>query len=290
MPELPEVEVTRQNIAPLLVGRIIASVRTTPQSYFFLTPPAKIKRALPKRQVLGLTRHGKYLLLDLDSGHRLLLHLGMTGQLFSTFARSPRLFNKNAASFPHPTKRDFAPDRHTHLRLSFTDGLPQVFFRDVRKFGKCALLPPGRSDPRLEKLGPDALTVRGRDLKRALAKRRIPIKSALLDQSVLAGVGNIYADEALFWAGLRPSRRASGLSTANCEKLAGSIRRVLTRAIQSGGSSLSDYVKPDGSDGTYQDQRRVYGRTKKPCYRCGSAIRRSVIGQRSTHYCPQCQR
>lgn len=291
MPELPEVEVTRRRIAPVLVGRTLARVHTTKPSYFFLTPPAKLKRALEGRAVRALERRGKYLLAQLDGGDRLLLHLGMTGQLFSSDVSSVRLLSaaQRAALAPEEQLR-FTPDAHTHLRLSFADDGPDVFFRDVRKFGKVQLLAAGEPSERLEKLGVDALELTGAALFEATRGRSVAIKSFLLDQSVIAGAGNIYADEALFLAGVRPRRPARKVSAAESERIAEALRRVLLRSIETGGSSISDYVAPDGSDGAYQDERRVYARTGEPCSQCGAAIRRIVIGQRSAHYCASCQR
>ncbi len=290
MPELPEVEVTRRRIEPLLRGRRIASVRTTAPSYFFLTPPAALRSALRGRCVASLERRGKYLVATLDDGSRLVLHLGMTGQLFSSDATSVRLLRSAGRGALTPeAQRRFRPDAHTHLRIAFEDSGPEVWFRDARKFGKVLLLPPGEESKRLARLGADGLCITGPDLFAATRKRRVAIKNLLLDQAVVAGVGNIYADEALFHAGVRPRRAAGRVSRAECERIAGALHRVLQRSIATGGSSISDYIAPDGSDGAYQDERCVYARTGEPCLVCGSAIRRVVIGQRSAHYCPRCQ-
>jgi len=270
MPELPEVEVIRRQLAPLLVGRRIAAVTTTRPSYFFLTPPAVLRRRLPGRAVLTLERLGKYLVAGLDNGDRLLLHLGMTGAIVRSGA--------------------IEADEHTHLQLRFQDARPGVDFRDERKFGKVQLLVAGERPERLARLGPDALTISAERLRTASRKRRIPIKTLLLDQAVLAGVGNIYADEALYIAAIRPTRRAGRVSVAEFERLAAAVRKVLQLAIEAGGSSISDFVQPSGGYGWYQEQRRVYDRAGKPCRRCGTPIRRRVLGQRSSHYCPGCQR
>ena len=290
MPELPEVEVTRRRIAPVLVGRTFAAVRTTKPSYFFLTPPERLRHALEGRTVHSLARLGKYLLAEIDGGARLLLHLGMTGQLFSSDAASVRLLSAatRAALAPEQQLR-FEPDAHTHLRLAFADAGPQVFFRDVRKFGKVQLLAPGEPSERLAKLGVDALELTGEALFAATRGRVVAIKSLLLDQSRVAGAGNIYADESLFLAGVRPTRRAGRVTRAECERIAAALRRVLLRSIETGGSSISDYVAPDGSDGAYQAERRVYAREGEACAECGATIKRIVIGQRSAHYCPTCQ-
>ncbi len=159
----------------------------------------------------------------------------------------------------------------------------------MRKFGKVLLLEPGEKTARLERLGVDVLRATGGDLFAAARGRRTACKNLLLDQSVIAGAGNIYADEALFLAGVRPRRAAHRLTRRQCEALVRALQQVVKRSIETGGSSISDYVGPDGRDGTYQDERRVYARTGEPCRDCGAAIRRIVIGQRSAHYCPRCQ-
>lgn len=303
MPELPEVEITRRQISPKMVGRTIRAVRTTKPSYFFLTPPKELERRLTGRRIESLTRHGKYLIAVLDDTSRLFLHLGMTGQLFTASTRSVRLLsasNGSRAEAPRastrggaltPERQDaFAPDVHTHLALGFEDANDDVLFRDVRKFGKVRWLPGGASDPRLDKLGPDALTVTGPLLFAATRSRKTALKTVLLDQEVIAGVGNIYADEALFRAKIRPSRSARTLTRKEAELLAAEIRAVLLRSIETGGSSISDYVQPNGSDGQYQNERRVYARKGEPCYVCGTLIKRIVLAARSTHYCPKCQK
>jgi formamidopyrimidine-DNA glycosylase len=291
LPELPEVEVTRRRIAPHLVGRRIRRVRTTRPSYFFVTSPARLRRALAGRTAVGLERHGKYLLAPLDDGAQLVLHLGMTGQLFSAGAISPRLLSATARAGLAPEQQpSFRPDPHTHLRFEFEDGGPEVYFRDTRKFGKVFWLAGGAAHPRLARLGTDALAVDGALLFAATRKRRVAIKSLLLDQSILAGVGNIYADEALFLAGVRPTRRAARVTRRECDAIARGLQQVLERSIETGGSSISDYVAPDGRDGEYQSERRVYARRGEPCAKCGTPIRRIVLGARGTHYCPRCQR
>lgn len=291
MPELPEVEVTRRAVAPSIIGRRIARVRTTAPSYFFLTPPARLKRSLTGRKVVELERHGKYLVALLDDDTRLLLHLGMTGQLFASGARSVRLLSAERRSMLGPgAQPDFRPDEHTHLTLEFADGPPALYFRDVRKFGKCALLARDASDPRLEKLGVDALVATGDELFAAARRRKSPIKSLLLEQAVIAGIGNIYADEALYLAKIHPTRPACDVGLKECKALVRAARRVLERAIVQGGSSIDDFVRPDGSDGQYQNERKVYAREGEACSRCRTTIERIVIGQRSAHFCPQCQR
>jgi formamidopyrimidine-DNA glycosylase len=290
VPELPEVEVTRLRIAPLLAGRPIAAVHTTRNSYVFLTRPETLRRRLRGRTVRSLARRGKYLLGSLDDASLLVLHLGMTGQLFSSRATSPRLLSVTGRSTLAPDEQArFRPDSHTHLRLGFEDEGPEVLFRDARKFGKILLLSPGQSSERLARLGVDALELTGEELFRATRRRKVAIKNLLLDQSVVAGSGNIYSDEALFLAGVRPTRRAGRVTRRECHAISEGIKRVMRRAIETGGSSVSDFIAPDGSDGRYQDERRVYAREGEPCHRCGTSVRRVVIGQRSAHYCPGCQ-
>jgi len=291
MPELPEVEVTRRQLAPMLTSRTIARVRTTEPSYFFVTRPDVLASGLRGRRVERLDRHGKYLLAKLDDGRALLLHLGMTGQLFAQGASSPRLLSSTGGGTLSPeAQRGFAVDAHTHLVLEFEDGGPAVCFRDARKFGKVQLLAPGERCARLDRLGVDALQATGAALREATRTRKVAIKTVLLDQQVLAGVGNIYADEALFHAGIRPTRAARRLSLSDCKRLIAAVKRVLERSIETGGSSISDYVRPDGSDGGYQDERRVYARAGEPCLACGTPVKRLVLGQRSSCYCPSCQR
>jgi formamidopyrimidine-DNA glycosylase len=290
MPELPEVEVTRRRIAKLLLGRKIARVITTKPSYFFLTSPRRLQQELAGRTVAKLDRHGKYLLARLDSGATLLLHLGMTGQLFGEGAQSLRLLRvADRRSTAKDEPRGFSPDEHTHLQLEFSDRGARVFFRDVRKFGKVLLVAGGKSDPRLDKLGIDALDAKGEHLFEAARARKIPIKTLLLDQAVIAGIGNIYADEALFLARVNPLRPAHRVSGEECKAIVAAAQKVMKRSIQTGGSSISDYVNPDGSDGGYQNERRVYGREQEPCPSCRTVIQRVVIAARSSHFCPRCQ-
>jgi formamidopyrimidine-DNA glycosylase len=290
MPELPEVELVARYLRPFLLGRRILRVETTAPSYFFLSSPQLLKKALPHRSIISLERVGKYLLLTLDNHEVLLLHLGMTGQLIVDSANNPRLLHA-----PQKAQRDtrsgagFSPDRHTHVRIYFDDGGKALYFRDTRKFGKIRLLGRGETDPRIDKLGPDALTLRAETLVNAARKRRTTVKTLLLDQSVIAGIGNIYADEALFLAHVHPQRPASSLSEEECECLATEVRRILRTSIRAGGSSIDDYVHPDGSDGQFQNRFNVYGRTNEPCHRCNTPIERALVGQRGTHYCPQCQ-
>lgn len=290
MPELPEVEITRRKIASSLLGRAIAAVHTTAESYFFLTPPAELKRRLKGRTVTALTRHGKYLVAALDDGSRLLLHLGMTGQLFVQGSSSPRLLSSTARASLKPAEQAaFKPDHHTHLRIAFADVGPEVWFRDVRKFGKVKWLAKGESDERLDKLGPDALEVTGETLWQAGRKKSVASKNLLMDQAVIAGVGNIYADEALFRARIHPLRPADSLTPAEAERLYHAVQGALRTGIDYEGASVNWYRKPDGTTGESQRHFFVYGRAGEPCFVCGGPIHKLRVAQRGTHYCPVCQ-
>jgi formamidopyrimidine-DNA glycosylase len=290
MPELPEVELVARYLRPHLLGRRIARVATTQSSYFFLTPPATLAQSLPGERITALDRIGKYLLVVFESEQRLLLHLGMTGQLIVAGARNPRLIaNGHRRGAPNALP-DFTPDQHTHLSVYFADRRPALFFRDTRKFGKVQLLAVGEDSPRLSKLGPDALTVKASYWFVASRSRRVAVKSWLLNQTVTAGIGNIYADEALFLTGIRPTRSAHSLTKPECEALAKNVKRLLRQSIRAGGSSIDDYVHPDGSDGRFQERFNVYGREGQPCGRCHTNIERLVLGGRSTHFCAHCQR
>ncbi len=269
---------------------MIESVETTKDSYFFLTKPATLKRRLTGRTVRELSRLGKYLLAELDDGDRLLLHLGMTGQLFSSAVSSVRLFSaKTRGSLAPEALREFKPDAHTHLRLHFEDGGPSVLFRDVRKFGKVALIRAGTKDRAWTSWALMRFRPTAKPCSRPRAPARPRSRAYCSIKSVIAGIGNIYADEALFMAKVRPTRGARRVTAGECQAIVAAAKRVMERSIETGGSSISDYVTPDGSDGGYQDERKVYARKGLPCLVCKEPIRRVVIATRSTHYCPECQ-
>jgi formamidopyrimidine-DNA glycosylase len=184
----------------------------------------------------------------------------------------------------------FEPDAHTHLQIEFVDGGPAVMFRDPRKFGRVQHLGAGASSPRLERLGVDALAAEPLDLWRRTRRRRVAIKLALLDQSLLAGVGNIYADEALYRAGVRPTRAVGRLSRRDWQAIVDAVKRVMLRSIEVGGTTISDFVHPSGADGAFALELAIYGRTGQPCVACGAVVQRLVMGGRSCHFCPRCQR
>lgn len=270
MPELPEVEVTRQGLAPAVVGQRIDVLRLGKPLRW---PLGVLPDELVGRRVVALRRRGKYILMDLDRG-LLLWHLGMSGRL--------------------DVGVDLPPvGRHDHVILCL--GRLQVRLHDPRRFG-ALIYAQQESDPVVQKLlghlgveplG-DAFTTD--DFAHALKARRGPIKPALMAGDIVVGVGNIYASETLFRAGIHPARRAHAISRARMDALHAAIRAVLTRAIAAGGSSLKDFRHADGALGYFQLETRVYEREGLPCFHCQTPIRRVVQAQRSTYYCPKCQR
>jgi formamidopyrimidine-DNA glycosylase len=270
MPELPEVETTRRGLEPHLLGRRIQSL-TLRDARLRWPVPADLPERLAGHRVLGLTRRAKYLLLQTD-GPALLLHLGMSGSL-----------------------RRCAPDTalrvHDHLVLALDDGF-EIRLHDPRRFGCCLPLPePPAVHPLLASLGPEPFgdAFGGDYLHRLSRGRRAAVKSFIMDQQVVVGVGNIYASESLFLAGIRPGRAAGRVSRAEYQRLAGHIRAVLTEAITEGGTTLRDFVREDGSHGYFRQRLRVYGREGQPCPQCATPIRNRRIGNRASAYCPVCQ-
>ena len=268
MPELPEVEVTRRGIEPHLVGRAISAVAVRQPRLRWRVPRAV--GALAGREVRSVKRRGKYLLLDCGDGH-LILHLGMSGSL--------RLVAEGSA-----------PGKHDHFDLAI--GKQVLRLRDPRRFGAVlwTTLPP-EAHPLLRHLGVEPLSraLDGQRLHALTRASRLRIKPFLMDGRRIVGVGNIYASESLFLAGIDPRRAAGRLSAADCARLAAAIKRTLRTAIRAGGSSLRDFVGSDGAEGYFQRRAWVYDRAGKECRRCGTAIRRIVQGQRATYFCTNCQ-
>ena len=279
MPELPEVETVRRGLAPKLVGRrIVRVVQRRPDLRVPL--PRRFVARLEGRRVLGIDRRAKYLLLRLDDGNTLIAHLGMSGRMTLHDAKS-------ASEQPF--------DRHDHVVLDTDEGW-QVRFNDARRFGLMLLEPDDSvAHHKLFKgLGPEPLddSFDGAALAARLEGRHTPIKAALLDQRTLVGVGNIYACEALFLAGISPKRSAHTVQGERAERLARAIKQVLLRSIDDGGSTLRDHVQPGGELGYFQTRFNVYDRTGAPCPTpgCGRPVRRLVQAGRSTFYCARCQR
>jgi formamidopyrimidine-DNA glycosylase len=267
LPELPEVETIRAQLAPRLEGRLLARVEILDPR---LTRPVdlfEVAEELEGDVVVAVERRGKYLLLRLESGLALLVHLRMTGSF------------------------GFTPVSHERAVVELDDG-SRLAYRDVRRFGTWLVLEDAELEPYLAaKNGPEPLGPRftSRWLSAQLARRRASLKAVLLDQRVVAGLGNIYADEALWRARLSPLRRANSLSDAEMTRLARAIRAALRTGIARQGSTLSDYRAPDGAPGSMQEEFRVYGRDGEPCHRCGTTIAKTRVGGRGTWYCPRCQ-
>ena len=270
MPELPEVETIRRDLAAAIVGRRVLRSEVLDASLVHAPSVAAFSRGLCGKTVQLVGRRGKYLLVHLDDGV-LVLHLMMSGRIFLRPADDPV--------------------EHTRLIVEFDEG-PALHFVDTRRFGRAWLLPPPAIDTLLASLGPEPLEpgFDGRVLRAALEGRRRAIKPTLLDQRIVAGVGNIYADEALWLARIHPDTPAGSLSLRRLNNLARAIVATLRAGIEHGGTSFRTHVGSDGERGRYQERLNVFQRTGEPCPRCGRAIERLVIGQRGTHICPRCQR
>lgn len=266
MPELPEVQTVVDTLRPRVIGRTIARVSLARRD--ILTPTdVKFERLLTGRTIRDVSRRAKRILFLLDTDEKFYIHLGMTGQL--------SVEPKTAALA-----------RHTHLRIDLdAKGAEELRFVDPRRFGGIWWL--GDSDD--DELGPEPLQSRPSDLARRLSKTKRAIKSALLDQTVIAGLGNIYVDESLFAAGIHPLTPANRLTTNQVSRLSRAIKTTLRRALHHRGSTLRNYRDANGDSGNFQNLHRVYGREAKPCRNCRTPIERIVLGGRSTHFCPNCQ-
>jgi formamidopyrimidine-DNA glycosylase len=278
VPELPEVESVRRRLAPVLGGRRLERVEISDGRLTRPHDPARIARELEGERVVAVDRRGKYLIVRFESGCALLIHLRMTGSL-----RHGAAGVTAAGSFPD--------DPHRRAVVSLDDG-SDIAYRDVRRFGTWLLLEPGELDPYLAaRLGPEPLepSFRARDLGARLAGRRAPVKAAILDQRRLAGIGNIYADEALWHARIHPLRPAGSLDARELRALHRGIRTALEHGIARQGATLRDYALPDGSSGAMQDEFRAYGRTGAPRDHCGEPIEKTKVSGRGTWFCPQCQ-
>lgn len=270
MPELPEVETTRAGLAPHLTGRrVLAATLRRPDLRWPI--PEEIRAELPGQRIAAVTRRAKYLLLEAQSGSAL-LHLGMSGCL--------RVLPPDAPVGPHD-----------HVDLALDSGRV-LRFTDPRRFGCLLWQSAGQTHPLLRDLGPEPLSedFDGDHLFRVGRGRGAPVKSFLMDQAVVVGVGNIYAAESLFRAGIHPLRAAGAVSRARYERLAGAVKTILGRAIARGGTTLRDFLAPDGAPGYFEQELWVYGREGEACKACGTALKDARIGQRATVWCPRCQR
>lgn len=283
MPELPEVETVRRGLAPVLEGRAIAAAELRRPDLRWPFPERMAERLAGKR-VLALRRRSKYLLADLSSGESLLVHLGMSGRM---------LVSGDPLGAFHHTRP--TPGKHDHVILDIEGGA-RVTFNDARRFGAMDLVATAEAEAHwlLAGLGPEPLGNAFHEdyLVARLRGRAMPIKAALLDQRVVAGLGNIYASEVLHRAGIAPARKAGRISAARLAALVPVIRAVLAEAIEAGGSSLRDYRQADGELGYFQHSFRVYDRAGAPCPApgCGGTIARIVQSGRASFYCPNCQR
>ena len=271
MPELPEVETTRRGLAPYVRGRRIAALEIY-EPRLRWPVPRDLPEKIAGRRIVRVGRRAKYLLLGLESG-TLLLHLGMSGNLRAVPARTPRR-------------------AHDHFDLVLDSGLA-VRFNDPRRFGSLLYTHADpRAHPLLAQLGPEPLAAAfdADYLWRITRGRRVAIKQLLVNSRLIAGVGNIYASEALFRARIRPQRQARTLSRAEAARLVRGVRAVLRQAIRSGGTTLRDYLGADGAPGYFRQRLYVYERRGKPCRRCRTPVRALTQGQRSSYYCPSCQK
>jgi len=270
MPELPEVETTRRGLAPHLKSRSVAGVTLRRPDLRWPIPP-EIQRLLPGEKIRGIRRRAKYLLLDTDPGSAL-LHLGMSGSLRVLPGTTPVA-------------------AHDHVDIALDNG-KVLRFNDPRRFGCLLWQPEGETHELLQGLGPEPLSEEfdGDYLFELSRGRKAPIKTFLMDQGIVVGVGNIYAAEALFEAGISPLRAAGKVSRERYEALAVAVKRILAYAIERGGTTLRDFISPDGLPGYFELELAAYGRGGEPCPRCGKPMKEAAIGQRTTVWCTRCQR
>jgi formamidopyrimidine-DNA glycosylase len=274
MPELPEVEVIRRGLASTLTGRRITRVLIQNRRLRLPLPRGRLKGWIEGREVTSVTRRAKYLLITVETGARLVVHLGMSGRLALVSEGTPR---KN----------------HDHVRFILDGGL-ELRFNDARRFGSLQVVAPEGGDgvELFAGIGPEPFSRKfsAAYLFERTRGRMRPIKNLLMDGAVVAGIGNIYASEALFVAGIDPTRPAGELDRGACRRLVRACRQVLQRAIACGGTTISDFVNSSGVAGSFQCELQVYGRDAEACRRCGSPIRRRVLAGRATYSCPVCQR
>lgn len=281
MPELPEVETVARGLRRAILGRRIVSV--TLGKTDFIDDPAALEQHLPGRQIAAVERFGKFMLLRLSAAARadrtapngdatpaaLLVHLGMTGQIAPMMSGQPL-------------------EKHTHVSLLLDDGR-ELRYTDARRFGRIAYLTEALLAIELQEFGADPLDVGDEEFASRIRGRRARIKALLLDQSVLRGVGNIYADESLWRARIHPARLGAQLSKKETKTLRRVLQEILRKAIVMRGSSISDFLDAEGQPGEYQRHHRAYGREGKACYRCQTSVRRAIVAGRSSYFCPKCQ-
>ena len=289
MPELPEVETVRLGLAPALEGRRIISADVRRADLRIPFPPRFAQR-LTGRKVLALTRRAKYLLAELEDGETLVIHLGMSGRM-SVYAHGVRQKLGNYVYDAAPN--DAGHGKHDHVVLE-TDAPARIVFNDHRRFGLMTLIPTQSlaADKLFKAIGVEPLSdsFNAAFLKQALKGKKTPLKAALLDQRLIAGLGNIYVCEALYRARLSPKRLAKNVKPEQIPPLVKAIKQVLQSAIQAGGSTLRDHAQATGDPGNFQHRFLVYGREAKPCKSCKGPVKRLVQSGRSSFYCPACQK
>lgn len=287
MPELPEVTVVVNGLDQLVVGQRVEGLEVSSAGSWQVDDSTS-RAFLLGAEVVACRRRGKVVVIDLDSGYSLLVHLKMTGQLVYVPAQRPD--DQIGFGHPSPSLIGQLPDKTTRVVFELAAG--RLFFNDGRKFGWVRLLPTAAIDTSepVVNLGPDALEITTPQLKQRLAGKRRGIKACLLDQSILAGCGNIYADESLWASRLDPRLPVDQLTDNQIDQLRSNLQQILRLSIDSGGSSSRNYVNAEGRRGDYLSKFvRVYGRGGQPCYRCSEAIERIVVAGRGTHWCPPCQ-
>jgi formamidopyrimidine-DNA glycosylase len=293
MPELPEVETIARGVARRVTGDVIQSVWLGSKPEPLKSPASEIVSTLEDKRIINVRRVGKHIVFDLEptSEAKRIVRAKKSGKKSSKDKKNAALATSNAQWIVHPgmtgrvlvcePKEEVA--KHTHAILQLASGR-ELRFVDPRRFGRLSVTHG------FQAAGSEPLEVELERFVELFRGRKTPIKSALLNQKLLSGVGNIYADESLFRAGIRPKRRAASLKSEDLRRLFLSVQEVLKEAIALGGSSVSDYVDADGEEGFFQLQHRVYGREGEPCLVCKTPIRRIVIAGRSSHYCPKCQK
>jgi formamidopyrimidine-DNA glycosylase len=281
MPELPEVETVARGLRQAILGRRILSV--TLGKTDFIDDPVALEQHLPGRRIEAVERYGKFMLLRLsgaaatNGGARkdaatqasLLVHLGMTGQMLPSPAEKP-------------------PEKHTHVCMLLDDGR-ELRYTDARRFGRIAYLTEAPLAEELTRFGADPLEISKEEFVKRIRGRSARVKALLLDQGVLRGVGNIYADESLWRAKIHPAQLGAKLNQKQAEALCSALQEILRKAIAMRGSSISDFLDAEGEPGEYQRRHRAYGREGKGCHRCKTTIRRGIVGGRSSYFCPKCQ-
>ena len=287
MPELPEVETVKRGLSRLVIGKIVSSAESNwPKSFPNLQ--ADVDLFLIGARIIGVRRRAKVLIIDLDTKYSLVIHLKMTGQIVYKGRES------FAAGHPNDSMIGELPDRSTRVILGFDDG-SHLYFNDQRKFGWVRLMPTVEIPnlPFMLKVGPEPLTAEFTAkifINRVKKRANTTIKAAILDQSILAGVGNIYADESLWGAKIYPGNRVRDISYSKLTKLHKEIVYVMTLSIEKGGSTDKNYVDAEGKKGNYLEFARVFRRENLPCPRCGTVIVKTRVAGRGTHYCPKCQK